>query len=105
MAFIDWAEAALRLGDTQKAGAVISARPPDLRTPHGALIAAIVMARLGRMARARGFLTAGVAMLSGRFPWDARYAHADWDLFTTLVDRREAWATVKQYFDTGEAAT
>ncbi|MHB0875137.1 MAG: tetratricopeptide repeat protein [Anaerolineae bacterium] len=97
---VEWLEAALRLGDTQKAAALISSRPPDLRSDRGALIGAIVMARLGRMTRARSFLSAGTGMLAGHFPWEPRYSFADWDLFTTLVEKREAWNNLKQYFDT-----
>jgi len=97
---LDWAEAAMRCGQMQKAAAVISSRPVEMQTSRVALLAAILAAAANRLTTARELLGSGADMLAETFPWERRYGFAEWDLFTSLVDNRQAWTALKGFFDT-----
>jgi tetratricopeptide (TPR) repeat protein len=101
---LEWMQAALRLGDDEKASAIIRVGPPELYSAHGLLLAAAVVARSSRSSQARELLSGGTARLGNRYPWKRQYRFDDWDLFTTLAPNRSGWASVKQYFDTTREA-
>lgn len=99
---VEWVEAALRTGRTEEALAVLSSDQVQDLSPWIGLLLAIGLVRMGEIESARRTLKAWTRMLHSSVPRRTRYARADWEFFTSLTDNREAVATLKEFFDTGE---
>jgi tetratricopeptide (TPR) repeat protein len=95
---LQWAEAALRLGKTGEALALLVSGADELRSARGLLLLAIAMVRTGQVSMAAPALRTGANMLRSGAPRRERYTVADWELFTSLVDKRELWDEFRQFF-------
>jgi tetratricopeptide (TPR) repeat protein len=96
---LEWAEAALRMGRTEDALAVLMAAEAAIRSPHTNLLVAIGLVRNGDVEAARRVLSNGVQLLNTEIPRQDRYSRADWEMFVSLTDNREAQDALKEYFE------
>ena len=96
---LQWAEAALRLGKTDEALALVATGTGETRSARGMLLLAIGLARKKQVIRAAEVLVNGTRILRSGTPRRERYSSEDWDLLTSLVDGRGDWEQLKTYFD------
>ncbi len=100
---LEWAEAALRLGQTQEAMSLLVAASQDVSSPRSLLLLAIGAARGGQVEQVQRLIERGSRLLRSSVPRSERFSRADWELFTSLVDNRELWKAVSDHFDTDRA--
>lgn len=99
---VEWAEAALRTGRTEDALAVLSTSLQESYSSRVWLLLAIGLVRMGEIESARRTLNLGISQLRSSVPPRRRYDRSAWELLTSLTESREAVATLKELFDTGE---
>ena len=104
LGILEFAEAALRTGDTSKAIDVLLAGEGEARSPRGILLLAIAAAKSGGLEDAKSLLRGGTLALAARVPRRSLYTQADWEMLTSLVDSRQAWAELKPFFALAEAS-
>ncbi len=101
---VEWAETALRLGGLDAAISILMTDRARLASPHVALILATAMAQSGNVEAARDLLHTGIYRLQRRVPRRDSYGQEDWELLTSVVEKRALWSQFREFFALEDSA-
>jgi len=95
---LEWAEAALRTNQPQRALTLLAVLPRSHSYPFLSLLRAIASAQIGNLSAAGDHLEFGTRLLLRDTPRKTLYTSADWEMLVSLVDDPEAREQLRRYF-------